>query len=227
MYQTFGDKYAGLNDKEIVARIITEPYDEDAAAYLIYDRYQPLCTAVCKRTFNNMEYLDELQSELFMLLKGNRCDWRALRSFQWRSSLGVWLKVTAFNLSLSLRRQLIENEGKNISIDAPVKNEDESHTNVEVLIDEEVEYERRYRMVLLQEAINSLENPDQRFVLVRRLQGYSSKEIAAQLRQHWHRQNIVRRNNKGQVVVPDGGYIDNLFKRGYDSVRIIYKTLDR
>lgn len=227
MHLILNDQYAKLSDKEIVERIITEPYDDNAAVYLIYNRYLPLCTAVCKRIFNNAECLDELQSELFILLKGRRCDWHPLRSFQWRSSFGCWLKITAFNLSLGLRRQLIENEGRNISLDVSVENEEGKPSKVEIPVDEEAERECRYRMVLLQESINSLENPDQRFVLVKRLQGYSSKEIAAQLNEYWSRQNIVRCNNKGQVVVPDSGYIDNLFKRGYDKVRIIYKTLDR
>lgn len=220
-------QYAKLSDKEIVERIITEPYDEDAAVYLIYDRYLPLCTAVCKRIFNNTECLDELQSELFMLLKGRRCDWHPLRSFQWRSSFGCWLKIVVFNLSLGLRGQLIENEGRNISLNGSVENEGGNSSDMDIPVDEEAEREHRYRMVLLQEAINSLENPDQRFVLVRRLMGYSSKEVAVQLQEYWHRQNIVRCNNKGQIVVPDSGYIDNLFKRGYDKVRIIYKNLDR
>lgn len=227
MYLIPDGQYAKLSDKEIVERIIAEPFDEDAAVYLIYDRYLPLCTAVCKRIFNNTECLDELQSELFMLLKGRRCDWHPLRSFQWRSSLGCWLKIIAFNLSLGLRGQLIENEGRNISLNVSVENEGGNSFDMDIPVDEEAERERRYRMVLLQEAINSLENPDQRFVLVRRLLGYSSKEVAAQLQEYWHRQNIVRCNNKGQVVVPDSGYIDNLFKRGYDKVRIIYKNLDR
>lgn len=227
MYLIPDGQYAKLSDKEIVERIIAEPFDEDAAVYLIYDRYLPLCTAVCKRIFNNTECLDELQSELFILLKGRQCDWHPLRSFQWRSSLGCWLKITAFNLSLELRRQLIENEGRNISLNVAVENEEGKPSKVEIPVDEEAERERRYRMVLLQESINSLDNPDQRFVLVRRLLGYSSKEVAAQLQEYWHQQNIVRCNNKGQIVVPDSGYIDNLFKRGYDRVRIIYKTLDR
>ena len=227
MHLTPNDQYAKLSDKEIVERIITEPYDEEAAVYLIYDRYLPLCTAVCKRIFNNAEGVEELQSEVFILLKGRQCDWHPLRSFQWRSSLGTWLKIIAFNLSLELRRQLIENEGRNISLDVSVENEEGKPSKVDISLDDEAERERRYRMVLLQEAINALENPDQRFVLVKRLQGYSSKEIAAQLQEYWHRQNIVRYNNKGQFVVPDSGYVDNLFKRGYDKVRIIYKTIDR
>lgn len=227
MHLILNDQYAKLSNKEIVERIITEPYDDDAAVYLIYSRYRSLCVAVCKRIFNNTECLDELQSELFISLKGRQCDWHSLRSFQWRSSLGTWLKIIAFNLSLELRRQLIENEGRNISLDVSVENEEGKPSKVEIPVDEEAERERRYRMVLLQEAINALENPDQRFVLVKRLQGYSSKEIAAQLQEYWHRQNIVRYNNKGQFVVPDSGYVDNLFKRGYDKVRIIYKTLDR
>ena len=38
----FLNNYAELNDKEIVNKIINKPYNEEAAAYLIYNRYDPL-----------------------------------------------------------------------------------------------------------------------------------------------------------------------------------------
>lgn len=228
MELTFKHRYEGLSDKEIVTLIITEPYDDEAATYLIYDRYEPLCKAICVRTLNGVHHLDALQSELFMLLKGKQHDWHVLRSFQWRSQLSTWLKVTAYNLSLDLRKQLIENNGSNASLDEGWDEEaPNNHPLPEIPHNEEKKIERRYNLIVLNEAIHLLDNPDQRFVLIKRLQGYSSKEVATMLQQFWAENGIVRYNSRKQNVIPDSGYIDNLFKRGYDKVKAIYKSLDR
>lgn len=222
----FRNKYINLSDKEIVEKIITEPYDEEAATFLIYDRYNPLCISICEKTLGGVQNLNELQIELFMLLKGKKHDWQALSSFQWRSTLGRWLSITAYNLSLKIRKNLIENDGKNISLNQWSNNNENSQI-IQIPFDEEKEHERKYRMVLLQEAINKIENPDQQFVVRHRLHGYSSKEVADMLQSYWDKKQIVRYNNNKKIVVPNSGYVDNLFKKGYDKVIQIYKFLDR
>lgn len=223
----FIDKYLHLSDKEIVERVITSPYDEEAATYLIYNRYEPLCISVCRKVFGGVERLDEVESELFMLLKGKNHDWHSLRSFQWRSKLSTWLKIIAYNQALELRGKLIENKGKNISIDDGWVNEVDKPTTIDIPVDEESHREQCYRMLLLQEAIQMLDNPDQKFVVTKRLHGYSSKEVAEMLQIYWQKNNIVRYNSKKEIVVPDSGYIDNLFKRGYDKTKQIFKQLDK
>lgn len=223
----FKGKYEKLSDKEIVDKIIKVPYDEEAAIYLIYDRYEPLCISICKKANDGVPQLDELQSELFMLLKGKNHDWNALKSFGWRSSLGTWLSITAYNLFLDIRRNLIENNGENTSFDDGWNDESTGHRTKEISVDEEKRIERRYNMILLNEVIHLLENLDQRFVVIHRLKGYSSREVALMLQEYWNAHDIVRYNNKKEVVRPDSGYIDNLFKRGYDKVSDLYKKLNR
>lgn len=223
----FKHKYECLSDKDIVNLIITDPYDEEAATFLIYDRYEPLCKAICMRTLDGIQHLDALQSELFILLKGKQHDWQVLKSFQWRSQLSTWLKITAYNLSLDLRKELIDNNGLNTSLDQGWDEEDPKHHVVDIPFSEEKKSERRYDMMVLNEAIHLLDNTDQRFVLIKRLQGYNSKEVAAMLQLFWRENGIVRYNNKKQTVIPDNGYIDNLFKRGYDKVKAIYQSLNR
>lgn len=227
MKLTFKQDYNKLSDREIVDRIIGEPSDEEAAVYLIYDRYEPLCISIYQKTLDGVCRLYDLQSELFLLFKGKNMDWHALKAFGWRSSFGRWLSITAYNLSLELRRQLLENNGVNTSLDKGWSKDDEHPRTIEIPVDEEKEQERRYDMMVLNEAIEMLENPDQRFVVIQRLKGYSSKDVARQLQEHWEANGITRYNNKKQAVVPDSGYIDNLFKRGYDKVAEIYKTLNR
>lgn len=227
MKATFRTKYKDLSDRDIVTKIITEPYDEDAAVYLIYDRYEPLCKSICMKTLGGVNMLGDLQSELYILLKGRMCDWHALRTFGWRSTLGRWLSITAYNLSLEIRRQMIENDGKNASLDSGWQGEGEKRKTIEIPVDDEILQDRRYKILLLQEAIQRLENPDQRFVVNHRLKGYSSKEVAEMLQTHWHANGIIRFNNKKETVIPDSGYIDNLFKRGYEKVTEIYKKLNK
>lgn len=221
----FKKLYDKLSDKEIVDKIVKEPYDEEAATYLIYDRYEPLCISICKKAHDGVPQPDELQSELFMLLKGKNHDWNPLKSFGWRSSFGTWLSITAYNLFLDLRRNLIENNGENTSLDNGWDDENTEHLTIEIPVDEEKRQERRYNMILLNEIIHKLENPDQRFVVIHRLKGYSSREVSIMLQEYWDANGIVRYNNKKEVVLPDSGYIDNLFKRGYDKVSDIFKKL--
>lgn len=223
----FRETYKDLSDKEIVDMITAEPYNEEAATYLIYDRYEPLFLSICQKTLDSIHRLDELQSELFMLLKGKDRDWHVLKSFGWRSSLGRWLSITAYNLSLELRRQLIENNGENTSLDNGWTDDDGKSRSIEIPTDEEMRQERHYNMLVLNEAIHMIENPDQRFVVIQRMKGYSSKEVAERLQAYWDRNDIVRYNNKKQIVKPDSGYIDNLFKRGYDKVVELYNTLSK
>jgi len=227
MELTFIHRYEALSDKEIVDLIITNPYDEEAATYLIYNRYEPLCKTICMATLDGVHNLDALQSELFMLLKGKQQDWQVLKSFQWRSQLSTWLKITAYNLSLNLRKDLIENNGNNSSLDKGWEEDYQNHHVIDIPFNEEKRIERRYDLLVLNEAIHLLENTDQRLVMIKRLQGYSSKEVAMTLQEYWNENGIVRYNSKKQVVIPDSGYIDNLFKRGYEKVKAIYKSLDR
>lgn len=223
----FKDKYNNLSDKEIVDLIIAQPHDEEAATYLVYDRYEPLCISICQKTLGGVQRLDELQSELFMLLKGKNHDWHALSTFGWRSTLGRWLSITAYNLSLELRRQLIENNGETLSLDTGRTGYDSEPHSFDIPVDEEEQRERRYNMMVLNEAIQMLENPDQRFVVTCRLKGYSSKETAQMLQVHWDANDIVHYNNKKQIIKPDSGYIDNLFKRGYDKATETYNKLNK
>lgn len=223
----FKDRYKDLSDKEIVDKIITKPYDEEGAVFLIYDRYEPVCISTCLKSFGGLSRLDELQSELYILLKGSKLDWSPLRSFKWRSKFGTWFKIITYNHSIKLRKKLIENDGKNTSLDSGKANNNQNPKPIDVPVDEEKNHERAYRKLLLNEVINKLENNDQKFVVKNRLDGYSSKEVASMLDQYWKQNNIVKYNNKKEIIIPDSGYIDNIFKRGYDIVKKNFKLLDK
>ena len=75
------------------------------------------------------------------------------------------------------------------------------------------------------EAIAKLEDPDQRFVVLKRLQGYSSKEIAELMQQSWDKHGIVRMD-KGKRVIPTSGYVDVRMQRAKEELRKLIVTID-
>ena len=68
------------------------------------------------------------------------------------------------------------------------------------------------------EAISLLKDADQKFVMIKRLQGYNSKEIAILLQKRWAKHGIVKYNNKKQIVVPDAAYVDVRTQRAKENL---------
>lgn len=87
--------YNDLSDKQIVDKILAQPHNEEAAAYLLHNRYDPLLQKVYKRLTEDGSWFDDCVDELFMHLKGKDSTWHTLASFEWRSSFGSWLKGVA------------------------------------------------------------------------------------------------------------------------------------
>ncbi|MBQ0007152.1 MAG: hypothetical protein KBT40_00300 [bacterium] len=53
MQLPFAHIYKQLSDKEIVDKVVTAPYNEEAAVYLLFDRYNPLLVKIYRRVFDN------------------------------------------------------------------------------------------------------------------------------------------------------------------------------
>lgn len=71
MELTFHNNYKEESDKEIVEKIITVPYNEEAAAYLLYNRYDPLLFKLYRKIFDkNLSWYDDCLGDLFDYLKG-------------------------------------------------------------------------------------------------------------------------------------------------------------
>ncbi|MCQ2306689.1 MAG: M48 family metalloprotease [Bacteroidales bacterium] len=87
--------YKDIEDRELV-RLALENANQEAVLYIIYVRYVPLLKKLCRKYYDNLFYLEQLQAELFIHLRAN--DWCALRSFRWKSSFGSWLGVVAGHL---------------------------------------------------------------------------------------------------------------------------------
>lgn len=219
----FLNNYAELNDKEIVNKIINKPYNEEAAAYLIYNRYDPLLHKLYREIYDkDPSWYEDCLGDLFGFLKGKEKDWNKLRTFQWRSKFGAWLSSTARHRFIEIKPYLI---GK---IENPLSIDDTDGDKAPVQLPENggEEYERLERKILLMEAVGMLKDPDQKFVILKRLQGYNSKEIAELMKKSWAKHGIKKYDNKGNLVVPTSGYVDVRTQRAKENLKeIIVKLL--
>lgn len=219
----FLNNYAELNDKEIVNKIINKPYNEEAAAYLIYNRYDPLLHKLYREIYDkDPSWYEDCLGDLFGFLKGKERDWNKLRTFQWRSKFGAWLSSTARHRFIEIKPYLI---GK---IENPLSIDDTDRDKASVQLPEKggEEYERLERKILLMEAVGMLKDPDQKFVILKRLQGYNSKEIAELMKKSWAKHGIKKYDNKGNLVVPTSGYVDVRTQRAKENLKeIIVKLL--
>lgn len=219
----FLNNYAELNDKEIVNKIINKPYNEEAAAYLIYNRYDPLLHKLYREIYDkDPSWYEDCLGDLFGFLKGKERDWNKLRTFQWRSKFGAWLSSTARHRFIEIKPYLI---GK---IENPLSIDDTDGDKAPVQLPENggEEYERLERKIILMEAVGMLKDPDQKFVILKRLQGYNSKEIAELMKKSWAKHGIKKYDNKGNLVVPTSGYVDVRTQRAKENLKeIIVKLL--
>lgn len=211
-------KYDELSDKELVEEIVTEPHDEEAAVHLLYERYRNALVAVYVNIVKPMTWFEDCVNDLYLLLKGDDLHWRPLASFEWRSSFGTWIKKIAsreFPKTIKKMRGMIEHGPTLVSIDS------EDDTKPQVILPDggEEDYERRLRKVMLMEAIGKLEDDDQRFVILKRLEGYDSNEIATLLQVKWQMLGIKKYNKRKELIVPDAGYINVRTQRAKANLR--------
>lgn len=220
----FKHKYIDLTDKEIVSKIITLPYNDEAATYLLYDRYSPKFRKLCKDIYNNLDWYDDCMDDLFDYLKGKELDWNKLRTFEWRCQFSTWIDTTARHRFIEIKPYLIGKIENPLSINGNGNDDENSHT-VQLPDGGVEEYEERERKIILMEAISLLQDEDQRFVIIKRLQGYNSKEIAILLQKRWAKHGIVKYNNKKQVVIPDAAYVDVRTQRAKENLKNIITKL--
>lgn len=195
--------YSKLSDKQIVEKVLAEPHDEEAAAYLLHDRYAPLLNSLYRYFTQDDIWIDDCINELFIHLKGKDGSWRTLAAFEWRSTFGYWLKKVAFSKFKDLLTKLIENGGRNVSVD----NDNPQKPTLQIS-DGGEDFEHLLRKIMFMEAVNNL-NDDEKFVIIKRMEGYSSKEIAVLLDKKWKKYNIVKFNHDGEQVVANVAYVDS------------------
>lgn len=211
--------YSDIGDKELV-RMVLEDGNQEAILHMIFVRYAPLLKKLCRKYYYNLYYYEQLQIELFIHLKKN--DWHALRSFGWRSSFGSWLGEVAGHVFIKKIPELIGINPFLVSLEEvndggsglPVSGDDREFDN---------------RLVLLGEAIQQLEDPDQRFILYREFEGYEPKEIAVQLEELRRKEGRLKTRmlDDGRVeeIIPNAEYIHMLKGRAKANIRAIINKI--
>ena len=219
-------KYESCDDKQLVDMILAVPHNDEAAVFLFYNRYLSLLDGIRKDLSISPSWFDECMDELFIHLKGKGGDWKPLASFKWDSSLGTWLHTVARNKFCEIKLKVIEKGRTNVSIDAETvydKDGVKKH-GIQIAVDDKDEEERRYKKIIVLEAIAKLEDDD-KFIMIKRLEGYDSKTLAMRLQERWEMHGIVRRTPKGDIVVPSAAYIDNRVKRAKESLKKMLKDI--
>ena len=61
--------------------------------------------------------------------------------------------------------------------------------------------------------------------MLRRLEGYNSKEIAVLLQMRWEKHGIIKYNNKDELVIPDDAYVNVRVQRAKDNLKKIIPNI--
>ena len=214
----YHSRYAELSDHQLVDMALSG--NEEAMLFLIFDRYAPLQKRLCRKYYGDLYFLEQLQVELLMLLKAN--DWHYLRNFGWRTTLGGWLGIVTGTLYIRKMPELIGIEKYPLSIG------DNGDCGEVEIPEPQPPHENDIRMIMLIEAIQRLEDRDQRFILLREFDGYSPKEIAVQLEKYRRRENRLKTrqvDGRTEEIVPTAEYVHMLKGRAKDNLRIIINEL--
>lgn len=229
----FHQNYEDYTDRELVELAIQPPIgnnpNEEGVAFLLYNRYDPLLYKLYLEIYGKQDDMyGDCLNDLFIYLKSGEPVWRKLVNLEWRSSFGTWLGITARHRFVEIKPILIGKCPNTLSIDGDTSTALSTGKDINPvqLPDNGVEeYEDKERKVILMEAISLLKDADQKFVMIKRLQGYNSKEIAILLQKRWAKHGIVKYNNKKQVVVPDAAYVDVRTQRAKENLQKIINKL--
>ncbi len=224
MKLAFHINYDDLTDRRLV-ELATKPKDgianEEGIAFLLYNRYDPLLTAIYKDIFSkNMELYNDCIGDLFLYLQKGEPKWSKLSNIRWEGNFGVWLSPTARHRFVEYKSILLgRHSGYEDSVDEKV----DGKPKVQIPDLGVEEYEQREMRVLLLEAIQMLNNADQRFVIVKRLRGYNGHEIAELLKKRWKKHGKACK--KGKSFTPNNLYVNNLIRDAKKELKIILNEL--
>ena len=205
--------YKSLSDEQLIAAIRSG--NEEAAIFLIYNRYYSDLRYLCFNIYNSHDYIDDLCHELYILLKGSNADWAPLASWQGVSSFRTWLNRVA-------RRHFLKNRARLIGFrETKLYSANEGDPDpVERVPSKAISAEDRMARVMLVEAIGRLKNEEQRLVIIKELQGYSHAEIAQMLNQRRLAQNLVKQRKDGTVILVTAEAVDVLKQRAVQNLKM-------
>ena len=173
------------SDKEIITEIGLGDSSGDALFYLLFGRYAEMLEAIFRRQSSGRIEFDDFMLELDIRLFVNRC--AAIISFdENKASFKTYLGTIAHNLLYDMSAK-----------EMPTRD------ILEAL-----------RQSILVDAINSYPNKDSRYVLLKTIEGYKSKEIAAMLTRRRQEEGTL---DKGKSLTP--AYVDTVRSRTLKAIR--------
>ena len=188
-------KYKPRSDKEIITEIGLGDSSGDALFYLLFGRYAEMLEAIFRRQSSGRIEFDDFMLELDIRLFVNRC--AAIISFdENKASFKTYLGTIAHNLLYDMSAK-----------EMPTLDILEALRQADCGFDE-------YGMSILVDAINSYPNKDSRYVLLKTIEGYKSKEIAAMLTRRRQEEGTL---DKGKSLTP--AYIDTVRSRTLKAIR--------
>ena len=209
---TFREHYRDLNDRQLIERITTPPHEEEAAVYLIYEKYSPKFRKLCRQIYGDMEWYEDCLADLYDYLRGTDEHWYKLTTFQFKSQFSTWISTIAFRRFVELKPRFLGLSSDSVPVE---------QTHLPSPTDND--YEIRERRVMLLDAISRLENGDYKFVILKTLEGYSSEEIAQLLELRWRKHLVVKFNKSNEQIFPTAAYIDVLRQRAKQELKTTLK----
>lgn len=210
-------QFKNKTDRELVELTISG--NEAAGVYLVYERYDDDIAFIVRDCYSTLELKPDLVNELYLRLKGRNGDWQPLRNFQWKCQFRTWFNNVTRNLAME-KMPLMIGKGyqyPSIRLDAaegaPVSR---SLTAAQ---------EQNQNKVMLTEAIIRLKNDDYRFILLKEIEGYSAKEVAAMLEEKRSREGTLRRNSDGSLIRPNDKYVHMIKARALKELKVIVQQI--
>ena len=196
--------YRSLSDRELVSMILNG--NEEVFLFLLYDRYKADVLYHVTAFGQTDYYYEDIISLVYKSLRGNKQDWSPLSNFQWKCKFRTWLNKIIYNECCQFFKKKIE------MVKSP------SSLSIE-------DSKERGDVLVLLEAIARLQDEDGRFILLRVLEGYSSKEIAVLLEMKRRSEGRIKRRPNGDEIIPSAGYVDNYKKRSLLKIKANMKAI--
>lgn len=188
-------RYDGIPDDAILMDVRMGNHAGESLFYLLFERYVSMLETIFSMQATKAMDFDDFMLELDIRLYKDDC--KAIRSFKSeKASFKTYLSTIARNILYDLREK-----------ELPVLDEDALESALYDRYDGE-------EVMMLVEEINNYPNKDSRYVLLKTIEGYKSKEIAAMLTSRRHEEGTL-----DEKVELKPSYIDTLRSRALKAIK--------
>ncbi|MBR4562843.1 MAG: hypothetical protein IKO26_00105 [Paludibacteraceae bacterium] len=216
--------YDTLSDQQLIDMICAG--NEEAANYIIYNRYYRDMRYWCRALYKSEFYLGDLCGYMLDHLKGDESDWARLKSWKGKSSFRTWFSKITRNFFIKKRPDLIDSFKKRVYNGEGKKGgdigEDDSPGAEKTKPNTRPSPKDNMDIVLLLEAINTLKNKEYKFVLMKELEKYSHAEIAEMINKMRAEEGTEKRNEHGVLKLVTSKTVDVMKQHAKEQIRKAY-----